>query len=493
MKLLDYLINQTGLWRFVFPQERSHHRAIALAFGILCGIGKRTVTRAISFQGNTQKDWSADYKVFSRSPWEPRALFHPILEQAIQEHALERIVVSVDDTHLWRNGKHVPFTQWHRDPLGPAFQTNLRWGHRFLQASLALPLYEQDGQSSSRAIPVRFEMAPVVKKPGIKATPEEWRQYRRLKKENNLSVQFVATVKEIRQRLNQTGHAQKWLSILGDGSFSNHTVLGEDWSEEKVSLTVRTRKDIVLCKRAPGQGPRFYGKTKFTPQEVRKRHSLAPWQQTYIFHGGSFRPVRYKELTKVYWQGGARKREVRLLVVAPTGYRTSKNGRQYYRKPAYLLTTDLSAPAQQLLQDYFNRWGIEVNHRDEKEILGVGEAQVWNEKSVCKVPALLVSMYSWLQLAGLKCYGPARTQDYEPLPRSQASILPGPGDAPAQATGREAPGLCDGNPAGDLPNNGRSRCRLTKTEAFSPSTSNLKCPNSSAGLRPALGGILATS
>ena len=60
--------------------------------------------------------------------------------------------------------------------------------------------------------------------------------------------------------------------------------------------------------------------------------------------------------------------------------------------------------AQRLLQDYFDRWGIEVNHRDEKEILGVGEAQVWNERSVCKVPALLVAMYSWLLLAGLDCY-----------------------------------------------------------------------------------------
>ena len=88
MNLLSYLFAQTRLWAFVFPQERSLQRAIALAFGILCGIGRRTLTRAISFQGNTQKDWSADYKVFSRSPWEPRALFDPILEQSILEHDL---------------------------------------------------------------------------------------------------------------------------------------------------------------------------------------------------------------------------------------------------------------------------------------------------------------------------------------------------------------------------------------------------------------------
>jgi hypothetical protein len=142
-------------------------------------VGKRTITRALSFQGNTQKDGSADSKVCSRSRWEPRALFHPILEPAMREHPRERIVLSVDDTRVWRQGKPVPQTQGHRDPMGPPFQTNLRWGHRFLQASLVLPLYAQDGESSSRSIPVRFELAPVVKKPGKKAPEALLQAYRR--------------------------------------------------------------------------------------------------------------------------------------------------------------------------------------------------------------------------------------------------------------------------------------------------------------------------
>ena len=417
MNLLNYLLEQTKRWAFVFPQERSFQRAIALAFGILCGVGKRTVTRAISFHGNTQKDWSADYKVFSRSRWEPRALFNPIIEQAIGQQKLSTVVVSTDDTRVWRNGKHVPETQWHRDPLGPPFQTNLRWGHRFLQASLVLPLYLQDGESSARSIPIRFEMAPVVKKPGKRASQDQMADYRRLKKEKNLSVQFVALTQELRQHLNQTGHGQKRMIQVGDGSFCNRTVLKPDWTGQNVSLVVRARKDIVLCRRAPGKGRRFYGQTKFTPEEVRRRHSRARWQKAVLFHGGCDREVRYKELTKVYWQGGSKKREVRLLVVAPVGYRTTKRGRKYYHKPAYLLTTDLTSSAVELLQAYFDRWGIEVNHRDEKEIIGVGEAQVWNRQSVSKVPALLVAMYSWLLLAGLQCYGPTRTPDYEPLPK----------------------------------------------------------------------------
>jgi hypothetical protein len=70
-----------------------------------------------------------------------------------------------------------------------------------------------------------------------------------------------------------------------------------------------------------------------------------------------------------------------------------------------------------LLQAWFDRWGIEVSHRDEKEILGIGQAQVWNRHSVSKVAALLVATYSWLLLAGLKCYGPTPTEVYESLPK----------------------------------------------------------------------------
>lgn len=417
MNLLSYLWKQTTRWAFVFPQPRSLQRAITLAFGILAGVGKRTLTRAISFAGNTQKDWSADYKVFSRSVWQPRALFHPILEQAIQEHHLERILISTDDTRVWRTGKHVPQTQWHRDPMGPPFQTNLRWGHRFLQASLVLPLYLQDPDSSSRSVPVRFEIAPVVKKPGKRASEADLEEYQRLRKANNLSVQFVAMTKELRERLNQTGHQDKPLIEVVDGSFCNRTVWKEDWEQHHVTVVARCRKDIVLCRRARGPGPRFYGKSKFTPEQVRRREAMAPWQRATIFHGGCFREVRFKELRGLYWQGGARKRPLRLLVVAPIGYRTTQKGRTYYRQPAYLLTSDLTTSAALLLQDYFDRWGIEVNHRDEKEILGVGQAQVWNEHSVRKVPALLVAMYSWLLLAGLQCYGPKRTDVYEPLPK----------------------------------------------------------------------------
>ena len=108
---------------------------------------------------------------------------------------------------------------------------------------------------------------------------------------------------------------------------------------------------------------------------------------------------------------------MRLLVVAPTPYRKRNSGRLYCRQPAYLLTTDLKARPHTLLQIYFDRWQIEVNHREEKDTLGVGQAQLWNVDSVPKQPVLAVAAYSALLLASLQAFGAESGEAYAPLPK----------------------------------------------------------------------------
>jgi hypothetical protein len=172
----------------------------------------------------------------------------------------------------------------------------------------------------------------------------------------------------------------------------------------------------VLCSAATEGGRRFYSTEKFTPEQVRQDETR-PWKQTKVFYGGKWRKVRYKEVAVVYWEGGAGRCPLRLLVVAPTPYRKRKSSKLYYRQPAFLLTTDLKHSVKQLLQIYFDRWQIEVNHRDEKDTLGVGQAQLWNVKAVPKQPVLAVAAYSALLLASLIAFGAERGAAYEALPK----------------------------------------------------------------------------
>jgi hypothetical protein len=148
-----------------------------------------------------------------------------------------------------------------------------------------------------------------------------------------------------------------------------------------------------------------------------RQDEAVPWQCSKLWHGGKRRKLRYKEMPDVLWQNGAGPRRLRLLVVAPIPYRRTRHSRLCYRRSAYLLTTDRSTPTVQLLQVYLDRWEIEVNHREEKTTLGVGQAQVWNRKSVARQPALVVAAYSALLLASLDVYGATRNEAYRLLPK----------------------------------------------------------------------------
>jgi hypothetical protein len=240
------------------------------------------------------------------------------------------------------------------------------------------------------------------------------RQYREAVKQKNLSRSFVDMGKQLRQELDQAGGCDKVLVLAGDGSFCNRTCFGE--IPERSVLLVRARRDARLCFRAAENSRRFYAVEKFTPEQVRKDESRA-FKTTRIFYGGKRRKIRYKELNGVYWQRGARQRPLRLIVIAPTPYRRNKSKKLYYRDPAYLLTTDLRSSLKQLLQIYFDRWQIEVNHREEKDTLGVGQAQLWNITSVPKQPVLAVASYSALLLASLQTFGAERGRAYAALPR----------------------------------------------------------------------------
>ena len=66
---------------------------------------------------------------------------------------------------------------------------------------------------------------------------------------------------------------------------------------------------------------------------------------------------------------------MKLVIIRPLAYRLTKNSRLLYRQPAYLICTDTELEIEKLLQAYLWRWEIEVNFREQKTLLGCGQAQ----------------------------------------------------------------------------------------------------------------------
>jgi hypothetical protein len=341
------------------------------------------------------QDWSADYKIYSRGKWNQDDLFNPVFDTYLKEYTEEFVCVAFDDTKLAKEGLKIPGAFWQRDPMSPPFHVNFLYGLRFIQASLLFPHYRR-GEFDPRAIPVRFTEAPTVKKPGKRASEAERQAYRKAKRDHNLSVQTLQVIRNVRCSLDHRGGIHRKMLCSLDGSFCNRTIFRAHL--ERTELLARCRKDARLCFPAePGQR-RKYRQETFTPEQLRQDPNLA-WRQATIWFGGTWRSIRYKEVREVLWRRGSGTRPLRLIVLAPQPYKLTLHSKINYREPAYMLCTDLVSPIEQLVQASFDRWQIEVNHRDEKDILGVGHAQVRSPQSVPRQPAFTVATYSMMLLA----------------------------------------------------------------------------------------------
>jgi len=99
-------------WQPVFAQPRSHQRALEHALAWPSVLGERTIAGSITVLGRDQQDWSADYKIYSRSPWSPQALFEPVVDDYLKRYPKGPVVGVIDDTGLPRTGKKVPGASW---------------------------------------------------------------------------------------------------------------------------------------------------------------------------------------------------------------------------------------------------------------------------------------------------------------------------------------------------------------------------------------------
>jgi DDE superfamily endonuclease len=412
--LLDALLAILRAWGPAFAQSRSAERAIEQTLGALLALGRRTLSRSLWALGRQDRDWSADYKLHSRTNWNTQDLFQPVLQQAARLCHDSLLVVAMDDTRIRKTGRKILTAFYQRDPLSPKFRFNLMWGLRFLHFALLVPLYRSNSETPPRSLPVRFLEVPAIKKPGKRASADQIEAYRQAIQEHNLSRSSIALLQQLRQSADAAGLSLRTILAVGDGGFCNRTLFRQPL--DRIEMVARARRDCRLCYAAEPGGRRFYSAQQFTPDQIRHDES-APWRQTRIFHGGQWREVRYKEVASVYWRSGGAKRPLRLLVVAPVPYSSGKGQRKYYGAPAFLLTTDLHRSAALLLQAYFDRWQIEVNHREIKDTLGIGQAQLRSTRSVPRQPAMLVAAYSALLLAGIQVFGDTRADVFPALPK----------------------------------------------------------------------------
>jgi hypothetical protein len=309
----------------------------------------------------------------------------------------------MDDSLLRKTGRKIFGSRYQRDPLSPPFHVNLVRGLRVLQISAAV---RQGDQGAARLIPIDFQHAALPAKPHPRAPQEQHAAYQAERAARNINLVGRERLACLRRQMDASGSAARRLIVTVDGRFTNATVLRQ--IPERTVLVGRVRKDSAFYyppATQPARGrKRKYGLRCPTPEALLKDPTV-PWQTVKAHAAGQTYEFKVKTLGPVYTAMDKGQQALRLVVVEPVPYRPSKHSKLQRREPAYLIGTDPALPLQELLQVYLWRWDIEVNFRDEKTILGVGQAQVRSEASNQNAPALAVAAYAMLLLASVKTYG----------------------------------------------------------------------------------------
>lgn len=365
--------------------------------------GRHTITSLLTTNGHQFEDWSADYRLYARSRIDPAVLFNQV---RIEVEALrppgQPLVVALDDTILRKTGKTIPNAAYRKDPLSPPFNVNLVWAQRMIQLSAAVP----GPEGEVRMIPIDFKDASTPRKPRKTAPEQEWQAYRERLRQTNLNRRAVKMLHQLQQTRTEPQGTTPALRLLVDGSYTNRKLLKN--LPPQTMLIGRIRKDAHL-NYLPAEQPacgrkRLYGEEAPTPEALRQDQNV-PWQELTVYTAGKKRTVRVKTIAPLRWRSAGKHHTLRLVVIAPVPYVKARGAKRHYRQPAYLICTNVEMPLEQIVQEYVWRWDIEMNHRDEKTLLGVGQAQVRNASSVESVPAAAVAAYAMLQVAALHAFG----------------------------------------------------------------------------------------
>jgi len=429
MALLPRLCEVLGGWRRCFKDHRTFRRAKEHALALLVCLGRRTISRSICVLGRQFRNWTSEYRLFSTCRWKPHSLFDVVLGWIPELLSpTQPLVAALDDTPCRKTGKRIRAAKMLRDPLSPPFHLNLCLSLRFVQAVMLV--WPRESTGAARAIPVAFDLAPPVakpkppRKPGKRASKKDWaayarawiahrkilKNYRKMQRQEGLSAQGAKLLNELRERCNKVpAWKDRILWAVVDASFCNRTVFG--LLDRRIVLIGRVRKDICLygpvsprtsLEQVSKGRKASYGPLLPTPEQLRQ-DAAAPWEKCFVFAAGKKHELNYKTIAPVFWRSGAGTRAMRLIVIRPLRYHA--HGHTLYREPAYLLIDDPNVPVAGALQAYFYRWEIEVDQKDEKDLLGVGQAQVWSDVSVERQPAFHVATYAALLVAAVRTYG----------------------------------------------------------------------------------------
>lgn len=310
---------------------------------------------------------SGCYRFFSAFKWGYARIARDLLRTALELLGSDRVLLAVDDTLSPKSGPTVFGCSRHCDHhAGPR---SMIWGHNWVIVALVIqvPIWK------------RWISLPLL----------AWLYMRRetaKKADEPFRTKLVLAVQMIQML---TEGLEIPIAVVADGAYTNEAVL-TPLRKRNILFVGRLRHDVVLHALKPrsrkgtrGRRP-IYGSRLPKLSRMGKRLKFRKIRLQ-IYSG--VQTLWVAELTAV-WKSA--RGPIKIVIARK---------RRADPRPIYLMSSDLSLSAEQVVQVFSARWSIEIAIRNAKMHLGLGQARVRTKASVLRVTHFCLWIQTLIVLA----------------------------------------------------------------------------------------------
>jgi hypothetical protein len=394
--LLKHLFDLLHAHRGIFKQERTYQRIVALVMAEIFVFARHTVTQLLLSLGQAEQDWSSWYRLFSQQRFQYAQARVVLFSETLKHVGVGAVyVVAGDATQTPRSSRKLEGSGWLRNLRTPPFKVGIHAAQRWFNGCWLLPAEA----GYSRALPLYWQPAFTAKSQPQAHLPLT---------ESEAALGFLQW---LRDQLTRCGRAAQPVLFVGDGQYDSLVL----WRALPVGVTVlaRSAKNRVLYA-LPTPQPnqrgrkRLYGERAATPQHVWQERD--GWQACTLEVRGRTRHLQVK-VRGVFLRQGAPQCPLFLMVVR------GKDNAHTRREPLPFLVNAVQAddgqwqlplPVATLLFWAWQRWELEVCHRELKSNFGLGNKQCFNPHAAVASVQWSAWVYALLLLAGYRTFGLTR-------------------------------------------------------------------------------------
>lgn len=358
-----------------------------LAIGWLLTPGVGPVTGMIRTLGCwATKHWTVYEKFFYRAPWSLHDLSRLLLVRLVAPWLGPRVDLTIDDTTCGPRGKHVALAGWFKDASAHGPKPVFHWAHQWVIGAVSLRL---------PAAPLQRLTLPLL-----------FALYR--KRPDCRGRQPYATLPQLaRQMVCQLADwlPDRTIFVAVDGLYACRAFFGD--LPPNVAAVSRLRKNATL-RDLPSPHQTRHGRPRLRGQPLGDLQTLARKARqgppvTLRKQGRQVRRRLYGLTCQ--WYHVCRTRPVRVVVAHdPTGQEDD----------LCAVCSDPAIPDDQIIQRYFDRWGIEECLAEAKQQMGLERTRGWCPKTVSRQAPLALLLTTLTKLWYLQ-HGTQR-RDLQPPP-----------------------------------------------------------------------------